>query len=276
MNVPGGRRHRLRLRATMRLQSLLFGRRPGLPPEAPSSELPTEAAARIALDLARYQLAAASAGDTNTLAAIGMLAFELAAAAVVIQARGSLDRFWWATAVGLAVSACLLGVSLRRHPVDLGPDPMAFYEGARGGSERKVTLIALEDLRRARAFNERAWLRRARWSRASVWVLASTAIGSALCAAGTLGEALKMTARTGTAPARSPRGRLLGASWKRRVGSPNAPPTRSSGRASARTRWTRPDVAAGGGLRRRVPGHIPAQAPADHPSKGGLGCALIG
>jgi hypothetical protein len=57
---------------------------------------------------------------------------------------------------------------------------MAFYEGARGGSERKVTLIALEDLRRARALNERAWLRRARWSTASAWVLGLTAIGSAL------------------------------------------------------------------------------------------------
>ena len=181
MNVPGGRRHRLPLRAAMRLRNLLFGPRPGLPPEPPSSELPTEAAARIALELARDQLAAElSRGDTNTLAAIGMLAFELAAAAVVIQARGSLDRFWWATAVGLAVSACLLGVSLRQHPVHLGPDPMAFYEGARGGSERKVTLIALEDLRRARALNERAWLRRARWSTASAWVLGLTAIGSAL------------------------------------------------------------------------------------------------
>ena len=76
----------------------LFGRRPGLPPEAPSSELPTETAARIAVDLARDQLAAElSRGDTDTLATIGILAFELAAAAVVIQARGSLDRFWWAT-----------------------------------------------------------------------------------------------------------------------------------------------------------------------------------
>jgi len=181
MNVPGGRRHRLPLRATMRLQSLLFGRRPGLPPEAPSSELPTEAAARIAVDLARDQLTAElSRGDTDTLATIGILAFELAAAAVVIQARGSLDRFWWATALGLGVSACLLGVSLRRHRLDLGPDPMSFYEGAHGGGERKVTLIALEDLRQSRAFNERAWVRRARWFRASMWVLGITVIGSAL------------------------------------------------------------------------------------------------
>ena len=184
---PGRASDRLPFRATMRLRDLLLGPRGIAPPAVRSSWLvgqvsSEEAAARMAADLARDQLTAElSRADSDDLKALALLAFDLAGAALVIQAHASLNRFWWATAAGLGASACLLVVALWRRWLEPGPEPWKFYEEARGAIEAKqVALVAVELLTQARDHDRRVRAGKARWYTASLLTLVVTVVGSGI------------------------------------------------------------------------------------------------
>lgn len=172
----------------MRMLNRLLGRPSSATPTGsadPEHEhvSPEEAAAEMAVDLARDQLLAElSRADGDDVRALGFLAFDLAGAAVIIAARASLDRFWWAAAVGLGAAAALLVAALWRRPMETGPRPRDFYEQAQRESvdRQDVFLLALDLLTRARDHNRRVRAEKARWYTASLVTLIITVVGSGI------------------------------------------------------------------------------------------------
>jgi hypothetical protein len=182
----GGTRHRLRFVAAMRLRDVLLGRpsdaRLSVDSGAVLGMSPGEAAAATAVALARDQLSAElGRSDSDDVKALGFLAFDLAGAALAIQARTSLNRFWWAAVAGLAASALLLVVALWRRRVYPGPAPRDFYKAASGVADREeVALLAIDLVTRARDQNRQVRMGKARWYTASVITLLVTVVGSGI------------------------------------------------------------------------------------------------
>jgi hypothetical protein len=74
----------------------------------------SEAAARISFQLSRDQLGAELSGaDSDDFKALGFLAVDVAAIALLVTVHKDLSRYWWTLTFGFALAAALLfGVAL--------------------------------------------------------------------------------------------------------------------------------------------------------------------
>lgn len=85
-------------------------------------------AARLAVDLARDQLAEQLAAiDGDDVKALGFLAVEIAAMASLFASRRSLDSLWWLPSIGFGLAAALLMGALSRRRFRPGKEPLEVY-----------------------------------------------------------------------------------------------------------------------------------------------------
>lgn len=142
----------------------------------------SEVAAQTAAALAHEELNAELTGaDSDDVKALGFLAVDIAAVALIVSVRRDLDRYWFWTVIGLGASAVLLFGALWRRTFKTGPVPDEFYEtAASAGDAEQVALLALEGLAVARTHNERVRRNKGRWYKASLVALAVTAVGGGI------------------------------------------------------------------------------------------------
>jgi hypothetical protein len=76
-------------------------------------------------------------GDELVTKALGVLAIDVSALAVLVTVRGDIHAFWWLAGGGLVASGLLLLGTIWPREFSTGPDPAEFYEEM-GGSTRIV------------------------------------------------------------------------------------------------------------------------------------------
>jgi hypothetical protein len=67
-------------------------------------------------------------GDELATKALGALAVNVSALAVVVSVRGDLNESWWLAGAGLLMSSVLLLATIWPRRFSVGPDPAEFYE----------------------------------------------------------------------------------------------------------------------------------------------------
>lgn len=145
----------------------------------------SEAAAQVAFQLSRDQLSAELSGaDSDDFKALGFLAVDVAAIALLVTVHKDLSRYWWTLTFGFALSATLLLVSLWRRDFDTGQRPREFYSEALADpgilSAEDLLVFASGGLADSRQDDERTRERKAFWYTGSLACLIVVAVMSAL------------------------------------------------------------------------------------------------
>lgn len=74
--------------------------------------------------------------------ALGVLALDAAAIALLVAVRDALDHLWWVPCLPLGLAGALLLATVWPRRLDLGPDTRGFYERMRTSTE----LVALRQM----------------------------------------------------------------------------------------------------------------------------------
>lgn len=127
-----------------------------------------ETTLRAAEDLFQAELDTA---DTIDLKAVGLLAADVAALAVVVTFHRSLASWWWLAAILLAVSCVCFFFVLWQRNWELGIDPTEFWQRNRHRSRLEILEDALAVIERNREHNEPFLESKADWFSYGYWSL---------------------------------------------------------------------------------------------------------
>ena len=160
----------------------MFGRRshPHSVPARDQDEEARETAAML-VGLAQLQLnAILDNSDSHDTKALGLLAATAAAVGLLVGARPTVDRYWWASAVGLlAASVCFMG-TLWNRGFRVGPDIEAFYDAYWDRPALEASVQMLGELRAAFEANKRVLVTKGRLLTAGYLLIVLTAASSAV------------------------------------------------------------------------------------------------
>ncbi len=118
--------------------------------------------------------------DSHDSKALGLLAATAASVGLLVSARASMDRYWWATAVGLlAAAVCFMGTLWNRE-FRVGPDIAAFYGAFWNRPALEASVQMLAELQAAVAANTKVIDRKGRFLSTGYLIIVVTTVGSAV------------------------------------------------------------------------------------------------